>query len=387
MIEIKNSVSDASVSVLNIKYEPRRLEVKSRSNFSTPVRSITDRDYENNRVSTSKLKLPDSVSNLTVYYGLEQLSSLLKINGYLRELKERVSRFMRSALNSPIRILALRIEPGEAYQVLSLKENVERLIRFISYVQEPLGTVSLPYFVTESVEVDVLYKEFTKAYDNPVIWLRMDEEEKAFAKRVDCITELIREGRLNLVGIHYSDYVSTSVNYDYLYQNIHNLDVLTLLEGVDRKDLDTNLSNVHIYPFASFDAVAPRKKPPIPGGNNRFGIKKPTGNFFIRKDVTLRHLKEITDMNSVFDNYKGSPIYELVNEIHNLDPKKKIDVKDPATRRKLQQFNAFSYVHQAMEGSLEMQKISDSINKKETMTYLTSKETLDEKVKQTFPKK
>lgn len=386
MIEIKNSTIDDSVSKLNIKYEPRRLSVKARSNFSTPVRSITDRDYENNRSSTSRLKLPDYVSNLTIYYGLEQLSSLLKINGYLRELREKVSRFMRSALNSPVRMLALRIEPQEAYQALSKKENVERFIRFISYVQEPLGTVSLPYFMSESIKIDDLYKEFTRTFENPVIWLRMDEGDEAFRERVDSIKNLVKEGRLNLLGIHYADYVNSSVNYDYLYQNLHDLDILMLLEGITRRDKDTELSNVHIYPFASFDALSPPKKAPIPGEQNGFGVIKPSGNFFIRKDITLRPLKEIGDLDEVFGAYKGSPVYQLVNEIYTLDPKKEVDPQDRVTKRKLQQFYAFSYVHQAMEGGLEMQKISDSIDKKDATTYLESKNILDQKVTKTFPK-
>jgi hypothetical protein len=241
--------------------------------------------------------------------------------------------------------------------------------------------------MSDSIKIDDLYTEFTRTFENPVIWLRMDEGEDAFRARVDSIKKLVKEGRLSLLGVHYADYVNSSVNYDYLYQNLHDLDVLMLLEGITRKDKDTSLSSVHIYPFASFDALSPYKKVSTPGEKGGYGVSKPSGNFFIRKDITLRPLKEVGYLDEVFGAYKGSPVYQLINEILSLDPNKKVDPQDRVTKRKLQQLQAFSYVHQAMEGGLEMQLISDSINKKDVMTYLVSKDILDKKVTQTFPKK
>ncbi|MCL4447868.1 MAG: hypothetical protein M0Z77_10340 [Thermoplasmatales archaeon] len=371
---------------LNLRYLPRRLKVTSRYNFSTPVRSITDRDYDYNRNSTSRLELQDYVSNLVVYYGAEELASLLRINGYLRELKEKVGNFIKPALNSPVRILALRLDE-EAYSVLSKKEDVEQLIRTLAYVQEPLGTISLPYFSSDAVSVKNLYSDFTSQYadSNPVIWLRIDENPDSFKKRVDQIKGLIKGGRLKLVGIHYSEYEVGNVNYDYLYRNLHDLDVLMLLEGVERKDADSKLSGLHIFPFASFDAISPFRAPPKVGYQG-YSIDKPTGNFFVRKDVTLRTLKEIEDIDNFFSKYKNSPAYDLVTKMRELGLEK-IDEKDIATKRKFRQFNAFSYAHQAMEGGLEMKTISDSIEKGEASNYLSSKTILDKKVKQIFPKK
>lgn len=384
LIEVKNTTSDESVEKLNLRYLPRRLEVKARFNFSTPVRSITDRDYENNRNSASRLKLHDSVSNLTLYYGLDEITSLLQVNGYLKELNQRVVNFIRPALNSPVRLLALRIDPA-AYRLFSLKSNVERFVRFVTYVQSTLGTVSLPYFVTDSVKIEELYDEFTKSFENPVIWLSLAEDSKIFEKRVNHIRTLIKEGRLNLVGVHYSDYLAWNVNYDQFYDSIHDLDALVALEGVERKDSSDNLSKLHIFPFASFDAVSPLKKHTNSKSRWRFKFDKPSGNFLIRKDVTLQHFKDIQDKEAAFREYKNSPVYDLVSEMNDFNPKT-VDQGDPVIKRKLRQFNSFSYVHQAVEGGLEMSLISDSIQKRESIDYLASKTMLDDKVKQMFPK-
>lgn len=376
MIEIKDVENDYSLNKLSLKYTPRRVKVVSGRTFETPTRSITDRDYENNKNSPSKVQMQDFVSNLTVYQGGPELKSLLSQNGKLKNLNDKIQNFLRPAINSPVRLLSLRLEPEETFSLLSTQSQVERFLKFLSLVQRPMGTMSLPFFKTTGVNWRNLYNEFTKSYDNAVVWLRMDEEQNAFEKRIDYLVELVKNKRLQMLGIHYADVLTYNVNFDYFYEKLHDKEVLTVLEGVPRID-DKIMSGVHIYPFASFDVITPFKKNGRGGGDDT----KPSGKFFSKTDASLRKINEV-DYESVFGQYRKTPIWEILEFVKSF--KGKVNKDDLVTRRLFRQFGAFSYAQQAKDGEEEMINISQFLSHDEGFDYLDEKNFLKSSVRRRF---
>ena len=379
MIEIKEVYEDDSVDRLKLRYRPRVLKIEASSTLYTPTRVIVDTEYKNKTKFANELEIDDAISIVVNYFEREQLKSFLSHNGELKKLKEKIDSFGRQATDSKIRVLSLILKNTEG--IFNTKEDVEKFFRFLDSAQLNLNTRSLPYFKTDKIPTKKLYEDFCKTFENPVIWINLKEEPNAFKDRIDILETLITEKRLQVIGIHYAKYYNANINYDYLYTRLHDKEVLLLLEGVDRKFKDPPLSALHFYPYLSFDAISPLRKQYGFGDTDYLKSIKNT-TFLFRKNLFLEkfNIFSETDREEVLADYKISPFLSVINQAEEMRRNDKLSKDLTAARYVSDQFKAFSYVQQAIDGQKEMKIISKLSKGSEGITYIEEKKELKKKI-------
>ena len=385
MIEVKEVNEDEYKGSLDLKYHPRRLKIVSKGKvFYTPTRVITDAEYVQKRKFPNAIPIDDFISSVTNYMHQDELASFIGKNGAIKKLTKKVKEFSKPSIDSFFRILSLKLSIDD-FKWVTEQDKMKTFLRFLDFVQGPLESRSFPYIPAPMDVMSSVYDEFCKVNDNPVIWIDLKEEQNAFQKRLSKIENLIKEKRLQVLGIHYEKFEEVNVNYDQLYEKFHNLDVLLLMEGVPyRYNInDPNLSSyLHAMPFAALDAISPVRRDPYSRTGKRKGFGRMSNkslqnlSFFKRNDVSIRRFNEISKDNSIITEYEPqSTIKEdwhtLSGEIDN--PKA---FEDEELKRKYRRLYAFSYVQKAVDGQKEMEAISDSVKNSESSDYLAARKQL-----------
>ena len=380
MIEVKEVYEDESVSKLNLRYHPRALKIDAgvSGTTSTPSRVIVDTEYNNKTKFANELKIDDPISLAVSFFERENLQSFINKNGELKKLKEKIDAFGKQATDSKIRILSLILKNTEG--IFNTREDIEKFFRFLDTTEINLNTRSLPYFKTEKIPTKTLYETFCKTFDNPVVWVDLKEEPNAFKERIDILIDLVKNKRLQMIGVHYAKYYDANTNYDYLYTNFHTKDVLLVLEGVPKKFNTSNLSALHFYPYMCFDAISPQRKQYGFGDSDYLKTIKNTSLLF-RKNLLIDKFSILNDSDrkEILTPYKIDPFVKIINNAEKIRQDDKIS--DEAFAKFVSgQFKAFSYVQQAIDGQAEMKVISKLSENKEASSYLEEKKELKKKI-------
>ena len=396
MIEIKEVYQDESLEKLKFKYHPRVVKVQAGATLATPTRAVLDVEYKRKANFSNALKLDDLVSIVVAEFDKEKLNSFVNKNGALRNLKEKIDNFSKQATDSNIKVLALKMPEDTA--AFSSEKDIETFFRFLNVAQEKLNTRALPYFKSDKIDIKKMYTDFCKNFSDPIIWLDLKEDPIPFKKRLDILIGLIRDKQLQLIGVHYKDYLDANKNYDNLYSELHNENVLLILEGVPRKYV-THLSAVHFYPYVCFDAISPYRRTRITGGPTgepKYANSILNSQFLYREQLTIDPLKssECDITSQIFKTYKGMPMKDALQTAEELqidykklrEKNKKAILEDSKyNKEKLKQtakiVRDFSYLQQVLEGQIEMSALSKSINSATgAESYLELKEKLKRRV-------
>ena len=301
MIEFKDIVSDDFSKKMPLKYYPRRLRIKVKEEFETPLRAVIDSEYKNKMNFPNQVKLPDPISIEVQYFNQEKLSSFLNKNGAMEKLKDNVLQFSKSATDSYLSILSLRQQQDSPWPELNEKQ-FGRFVRFLGIVQSRINTMSMP-----ELKLNFGYKtaveEFCRQYQeqNPIVWIDLREKDEfIFRKKIDILKKLVKEGVLQMIGFYagQSDTFSVyNINLDYLYTELGKEQVLLLNEGSYKSFKSpyyVGVSKLHYHQFEFFDVISPYRFPSGRDSTKKTYLERAKNSSFLdTDDVCLKKFDEI----------------------------------------------------------------------------------------------
>lgn len=384
MIEFKDIISDDFSKKMPLKYYPRRLRIKAKKEFETPLRAVTDSEYKNKMNFPNQIKLPDPISIDVQYFNQDKLQSFLNENGEMTKLKDNVELFSKSATDSYLSILSLRQQKNSRWPKLNEKQ-FSRFMRFIGNVQSGINTKSMPD-LSLNFEYKIAVEQFCKQYQesNPIVWIDLREKEHfIFKKKIDLLKELVKEEVLQMIGFYAGrmDVMGKyNVNLDYLYTELGKEQVLLLYEGSNKSFSlqHTGVSKLHYHPFEVFDAISPYRFPR--GGSNKgesYIDKAKNSSFLDTDDVSLKTFQKFgRDKIDLYLKYLDIKSRITLKEITDkIEDSKVIDKKEANI------FTSFANTQQVIAGDNEMKEISKRIGGGETYDYLEEKKGLETEVK------
>ena len=384
MIEFKDIVSDDFSKKMPLKYYPRRLRIKVKGEFETPLRAVTDSEYKNKMNFPNQVKLPDPISIEVQYFNQEKLASFLNENGAMKKLKDKVLQFSKSATDSYLSILSLRQQQKSLWPELN-ERQFARLMRFLGNVQSGINTKSLPELKL-NFEYKTAVEEFCKQYHeyNPIVWIDLREkDEYIFRKKIDLLKKLVKDGDLQIIGFYagQSDTLNEyNVNLDYIYTELGKEQVLLLNEGSYKSFTSpyyVGVSKLHYHPFEAFDVVSPYRFPTGGGSNKKSYIERAKNSSFLdTDDVSLKKFDKIgrdkvESYLKYFDTKSRTTMKEIID---------KIDNSKEIGKEEVTSFTSFANIEQVIAGYNEMKEISKRINGGETYDYLEEKKGLEKEV-------
>ncbi len=380
MLEFKNIYSDDFSNKLSLRYYPRTLTVRAKKTFTTPTRIVTDSEYSNKTTYPNKIKLDDNISIITNYFNVDDLQSFINKNGAMKKLCMKVENFTKHAVDSPLSLLSIRPNTKEHWPKLN-EDQFARFVRFLNYAEKNLSTRSLPDMPL-NFSYKTAFEEFSKQYDNsnPVIWLYLEEEGKIFKKKVDILKELVKDGRLQIIGLYArrsSTVIDYNVNLDYLYSNFKDQEVLLIYEGSFKSfqaPYFKGPSKLHYHPFEVFDAISPYKYPKG-GGGKKLPLEKINSTSFLNEyNISYEKFKDVDK--ELLYHYTDSASKRLIDQIYAM-----VENNEKPDDRTIKQFKAFSNIQQIQAGSNEMHNISKDIMSRASLDYLNEKADLGKIVK------
>ena len=364
MIEFKELVNDDFSKKMPLKYYPRRLRIKAKKEFETPLRAVTDSEYRNKMNFPNQIKLPDSISIDVQYFNQDKLQSFLNENGAMKKLKDNVYHFSQSATDSYLSILSLRQQQNSLWPELNEKQ-FSRFMRFIGNVQSGINTKSMPP-LSLNFEYKTAVEQFCKQYQesNPIVWIDLREEDDfIFKKKIDLLKELVKDEVLQMIGFYAGNKDTLdkyNVNLDYLYTELGQEQVLLIYEGSYKSFTKyyTGVSKLHYHPFEVFDVISPYR---FPRGGDREGKssidKAKNISFLDTDDVSLERFYKIgRDKIELYLNYLDPKSRTTIKEIiDRVDSSKEISKDEVST------FSSFANTQQVVAGDNEMKEISKRI--------------------------
>ncbi len=384
MIEFKDIVSDDFSKKMPLKYYPRRLRIKVKEEFETPLRAVIDSEYKNKMNFPNQVKLPDPISIEVQYFNQEKLSSFLNKNGAMEKLKDNVLQFSKSATDSYLSILSLRQQQDSPWPELNEKQ-FGRFVRFLGIVQSRINTMSMP-----ELKLNFGYKtaveEFCRQYQeqNPIVWIDLREKDEfIFRKKIDILKKLVKEGVLQMIGFYagQSDTFSVyNINLDYLYTELGKEQVLLLNEGSYKSFKSpyyVGVSKLHYHPFEFFDVISPYRFPSGRDSTKKTYLERAKNSSFLdTDDVCLKKFDEIgRDKIELYLKYLDTKSRTTMKEIiDKIDGSKEID------KEEVNIFTSFANIEQVIAGYNEMNEISKRIERGETYDYLEDKKGLEKEV-------
>lgn len=396
MIEIENINRDESLKKLNFKYHPRAVKVKAASTFKTPTRIVLDKEYEKKADFPNDFKYKDYISVSVGEFDEEKLRRFLNRNGALRNLITKIDNFGKFATDAYIQLMALKMPKNSS---VITETALPMFLRFLNAAQGNINTRSLPFFESKNISVRKLYNDFCKEFqeNNPVIWLNMGEDVNNFKARLDILETLVKDTRLQVIGLHWKDYRDANINYDNLYSRFSDKNVLLVLEGAPRKIISYSLSGVHFYPYMCFDAISPYRRTKAGGstpGPPYYAKSIVNSQFLYRPEVLLEKLKdaEATEIEEILKPYKDlnenaiQMAETLARDYKNLGPgDKKAGLKDSRYDKNSLAITSnvmknLQYAQQVIDGQNEMDELEKSIEKNDADSYVEAKTKLKKKI-------
>lgn len=384
MIEFKELVNDDFSKKMPLKYYPRRLRIKAKKEFETPLRAVTDSEYKNKMNFPNQIKLPDSISIDVQYFNQDKLKSFLNENGAMKKLKDNVYQFSQSATDSYLSILSLRQQQNSLWPELNEKQ-FSRFMRFLGNVQSGINTKSMPQ-LSLNFEYKTAVEQFCKQYQesNPIVWIDLREKDDfIFKKKIDFLKELVKDEVLQMIGFYAGNRDTLdeyNVNLDYLYTELGQEQVLLLYEGSYKSFTQyyTGVSKLHYHPFEVFDVISPYRFPRGGEGKSKSSIDKAKSTSFLdTDDVSLKKFDDIERGKieaylKYLDTKSRTKMKEIIERI---DGSKEIGKDEVRT------FSSFANTQQVVAGDNEMKEISKRIRGGETYDYLEEKKGLETEVK------
>ena len=384
MIEFKEMVNDDFSKKMPLKYYPRRLRVKAKKEFETPLRAVTDSEYKNKMNFPNQINLPDSISIDVQYFNQDKLKSFLNENGAMKKLKDNVYQFSQSATDSYISILSLRQQQNSPWPELN-ERQFSRFMRFLGNVQNGINTKSMPQ-LSLNFEYKTAVEQFCKQYQesNPIVWIDLREKDDfIFKKKIDILKELVKDEVLQMIGFYAGNRETSddyNVNLDYIYTELGQEQVLLLYEG-SYKSFSAyykGVSKLHYHPFEVFDVISPYRFPRGGDSGGRSSIDKVKNlSFLDTDDVSLKRFCEVgRDKIELYLRYLDTKSRVTMNEIiDEVDNSKEIGKDEVRT------FASFANTQQVVAGDIEMKEISKRIRGGETYDYLEEKKGLETEIK------
>jgi hypothetical protein len=384
MIEFKELISDDFSKKMPLKYYPRKLRIKVKKEFETPVRAVIDSEYKNKMNFPNQIKLPDSISIDVQYFNREKLQSFLNENGAMKKLKDNVYQFSKSATDSYLSILSLRQQKKSQWPELNEKQFC-RFMRFLDIVQSGINTKSMPE-LSLNFEYKTAVQQFCKQHQesNPIVWVDLRENNNfVFKKKIDLLKELVKNQVLQVIGFYAGNMNvmdKYNVNLDYLYNELGQEEVLLVYEGSYKSFTapHTGVSKLHYQPFEVFDVISPYRFPRGGEGKTKSSIDRAKNCSFLDKDdVSLKKFGEIgKDKVEFYLNYLDAKSRITLKEITD-----KIEVSKGIDKGEALIFTSFANTQQVIAGDDEMKEISKRIGGGETYDYLEEKKALEKEVK------
>jgi hypothetical protein len=383
MIEFKDLVSDDFSKKMPLRYYPRRLRIKAKKEFETPVRAITDSEYKAKMNFPNQIKLPDSISIDVQYFNQDKLKSFINENGAMKKLKDNVLQFSKSATDSYLSILSLRQQQTSLWPELN-ENQFSRFMRFLDNVQSGINTKSMPE-VTLNFEYEKAVEQFCMQYQesNPIVWIDLREKDEfKFKKKIEILKTLVKDEVLQMIGFYAGQedtWDNYNVNLDYLYTELGQKQVLLLYEG-SYKSFSiyySGVSKLHYHPFEVFDVISPYRFPRGREDTKKSCLDRAKNKAFLdTDDVSLKKFDKIgRDKIELYLKYLDTKSRTTMKEIiDKIDGSKEID-KDEVNI-----FTSFANIEQVIAGYNEMNEISKRIEGGETYNYLEEKKGLEKEV-------